>query len=108
MNGIKSKHNYMLTIANISVIGAEDNPDVAHFQQAVGDVRIKHAVSNAALYGRLSYIILLATAGPYMKVFGMPITPNANLQLIVDEMEVCMRKCKSVLLMHGFCQCVAE
>ncbi len=100
INSFKSKRDYLLTIANINVIGAEDKPDVVQFDQAVRDLSAKHAGSNAALYGRLSYIILIATAGPYMKVFAMPITPKAHLRLIVDRTEVCAYA-------TGVCSCVA-
>ena len=101
INSAKSKRDYLLTIANINVIGAEDKPDVVQFDEAVRNLSAKHAESNAALYGRLSYIILIATAGSYMKVFAMPIAPNADLQLIVDSMEVCICISNRLLLMHG-------
>ncbi|KAK9828950.1 hypothetical protein WJX72_002982 [[Myrmecia] bisecta] len=88
INSKKSKRDHLLTIANINIIGAEDKPNVAQFPEAEKDLQEKHAGSNAALYGRLTYIILLATAGPFMKVFAMPNMPNAEMLLIVDKMEV--------------------
>ncbi|CAL8467592.1 g7130 [Coccomyxa elongata] len=88
INSAKSKRDYLLTILNINIIGTEDKPDVLQLGQAEKDLLSKHAGSNAALHGRLSYIMLIATAGSYMKVFAMPIVPNATLQVVVDKMEV--------------------
>ena len=93
----------MLTVHNVDIIGAEDKPDRNKMDRAERGLQEKHEGSNAALYGRLTYIILIATAGPYMKVFAMPIKPGAgSRQLVIDTLEVnIMPIWTFALLMHG-------
>ena len=58
--------------------------------QAVEDLVKKHRGSNAALYGKLTYIFLIATTGPCMKLYAMPVRPDAMMELVIDTIEVCI------------------
>ena len=69
----------------VLVIAGEDKPCRFQMPMAEGELRDKHKSTNAALYGQLGYIILLANAGDRVKVFakGLHATdPLVNLQEI--------------------------
>ena len=54
----------------------------------------KHKGSNAALYGRLDYIILLVTAGSLMAVHAHKLLPQEPAQrppILVEAFDVSMR-----------------
>ena len=60
-------------------------------QVAQQEVYDKHKGSNAALYGRLDYIILTVTAGSLMAVHAhqlLPQTPAHNAPILVDAFDV--------------------
>ena len=60
-------------------------------QDARREVYEKHKGSNAALYGRLDYIILIVTANSFMAVHAhqlLPQTPPYSPPILVDAFDV--------------------
>ena len=65
------RRDYLLTLDGILVVGGEDKTDARNFAQAVEDCRAKHKGANAAIYGGLQYIFLVATGGDQVGVYAM-------------------------------------
>ena len=55
---------------------------------AQSELLLKHKGANAALYGDLGYIIMIATAGECVSVFSLNIRLSAQLQPLVAQFEV--------------------
>ena len=65
-------------------------PGVA-VQVAQQEIFDKHKGSNASLYGRLGYIILMVTAGPLLAVHALELLPGASADrapILVDAFNV--------------------
>ncbi|DBB08149.1 TPA: hypothetical protein ACH3X3_008337 [Trebouxia sp. C0006] len=82
------KRDYMLYLDNALVIGGEDRPMRGEMYVAQSKLFEKHKGANAALYGDLGYIIMIATAGECAKVFALDVRQGAHLQLLVEEFEM--------------------
>ncbi len=82
------KRDYMLFLDNALVIGGEDRPMRGEMYVAQSELLEKHKGANAALYGDLGYIIMIATAGKCARVFALDVRQGAHLQLLVEEFEV--------------------
>lgn len=82
------KRDYMLYLDNALVIGGEDRPMRGEMYVAQSKLFEKHKGANAALYGDLGYIIMIATAVECAKVFALDVRQGAHLQLLVEEFEV--------------------
>ena len=78
----------MVFLNNIMVVGKEDRARADDMPRAILDLQEKHRPTNAALFGKLRYIILMAAAGPDLKVFARrlgsddPLVPLLTLQVI--------------------------
>ena len=84
----KGKRDYICLVDNMLIIGGEDKPSKAQMAEADDDLIKKHVRSNRAMYGRLKYIILIATAGPLLKFNAMSIIPGSGLQELCPALEV--------------------
>lgn len=70
------------------LIGGADKASRSLMQTAVSDLRKKYKGANAALYGGLGYLILIATAADCCAVYAMELGIDAPLTPIIDEFEV--------------------
>ncbi len=82
------KRDYMLFLDNILVIGGEDRPMRGEMYVAQSELFEKHKGANAALYGDLGYIIMIATAGECARLFALDVRQGAQLQPLFEEFEV--------------------
>lgn len=78
----------MQFLDNILVIGGEDKPVRSEMRQAQSELFLKHKGANAALYGDLGYIIMIATAGECITVFALDVRQGSQLQPLVEQFEV--------------------
>ncbi len=85
---IEGKRDYVCLVDNMLIIAGEDKPSEGQMDEADNDHVKKHFASNRAMYGRLQYIILIGTAGRYLKLNAMSITPGSVLQELFPAMEV--------------------
>ena len=83
------ERDYMQFLDNILVIGGEDKPVRGEMRVAESELFLKYKGANAALYGDLGYIIMIATAGECAKVFALNVRQGAQLQPLVEQFEVC-------------------
>lgn len=51
----------------------EDKPEEKEFTTAVTELKMKHVGANAVLYGSLSYVLAVATGGPIIRFFALPV-----------------------------------
>ncbi len=82
------KRDYMQFLDNILGIGGEDKPVRGEMRVAQSELFLKHRGANAALYGDLGYIIMIATAGECVTVFALDVRQDAQLQPLVKQFEV--------------------
>ncbi|DBA94012.1 TPA: hypothetical protein ACH3X1_001664 [Trebouxia sp. C0004] len=82
------KRDYMQFLDNILVIGGEDKPVRSEMRVAQSELFLKHKGANAALYGDLGYIIMIATAGECISVFALDVRQGAQLQPLVEQFEM--------------------
>lgn len=82
------KRDYMQFLDNVLVIGGEDKPVRSEMRVAQLELFSKHKGANAALYGDLGYIIMIATAGECVTVFALDVRQGAQLQPLVEQFEV--------------------
>ena len=80
--------DYMQFLDNVLVIGGEDKPTRSEMRVAQSELLLKHKIANAALYGDLGYIIMIATAGECIAVFALNLCQSAQLQPLVGQFEV--------------------
>ncbi|BDA48582.1 probable crinkler effector protein 8 [Coccomyxa sp. Obi] len=83
-----NKRDYMVHLLKRMVIGGEDKVSRNLMPSAVKELRSKHKGANAALYGGLGYLILIATAGDRCAVYAMELGNDALLTPIIDEFEM--------------------
>ena len=55
---------------------------------AEGELRDKHKATNAALYGKLGYVLLLINAGDHVKVFAKGLQAS---DLLINLQEITVR-----------------
>ena len=67
------KRDYMLYLDDRIIISGEDRPMRGGMYVAQSKLLEKHKGANAALYGDLGYIIMIATAGECAKVFALDV-----------------------------------
>ena len=65
----QQKRDWLVHLDNVLVIAREDKPYRFQMTMAEGEQRDKHKATNAALYGKLGFSLLLASAGDHVKVF---------------------------------------
>ena len=82
------KRDYMVHLLRLLLIGGADKASRSLMQTAVSELREKHKGANAALYGGLGYIILVATAADCCAVYAMQLGRNASLTPIIPQFEV--------------------
>ena len=82
------KRDYMQFLDNVLVIGGEDKSMRSEMHVAQLELLSKHKGANAALYGALGYIIMIATAGECVTVFALNVRHSAQLQPLVGQFEV--------------------
>jgi len=82
------KRDYMQFLDNVLVIGGEDKAVRSEMRAAQSELFLKHKGANAALYGDLEYIIMIATAGECVTVFALDVRQGAQLQPLVKLFEV--------------------
>jgi len=82
------KRDYMQFLDNVLVIGGEDKPVRGEMRVAQSELFLKHKGANAALYGDLGYIIMIATEGECVTVFALDVRQGAQLQPLVEQFEV--------------------
>ena len=90
----------MVNSSRMLLIGGEDKSSCDLMRHAVSELYDKHKGANAALYGGLGYLILIATAANCAAVYAMELGRNAQLTPIIDKFEVRIR-CPS----HTACAC---
>ena len=78
----------MQFLDNVLVIGGEDKPTCSEMHVAQSELLLKHKGANAALYGHLGYIIMIATAGECVRIFALNIRHSAQLQPLVAQFQV--------------------
>lgn len=91
------KHGYMQFLDNILVIIGEDKPVRDEMCVAQSELFLKHRGANAALYGELGYVIMIATAGECITVFALDLRQDAQPQPLVRQFEVRL----SQMMCHG-------
>ncbi|KAL3150158.1 hypothetical protein ABBQ32_000020 [Trebouxia sp. C0010 RCD-2024] len=82
------KRDYMQFLDNVLVIGGEDKATRSEMRVAQSELLLKHKGANAALYGDLGYIIMIATAGECVTVFALNLRHSAQLQPLVGQFEM--------------------
>ncbi len=82
------KRDYMVNSSRMLLIGGEDISSCDLMRHAVSELYDKHKGANAALYGGLGYLILIATAAKQCAVFAMELGDDASLTPIIEEFEV--------------------
>jgi len=65
------RRDFLLALNGILLVGGEDKTLESHFDAAKSDCQSKHKGANACLYGRLEYILLIATAGDRIGLYAM-------------------------------------
>lgn len=80
--------DYMQLLDNVLVIGGVDKPVRSEMYAAQSELFLKHRGIDAALYGDLRCIILIATAGECVAVFALDLCQDAQLQPLVKEFEM--------------------
>ncbi|CAL8466425.1 g5961 [Coccomyxa elongata] len=81
------KRDYLVHLERRLLIGGEDTSSRDLMHTAANDVYEKHKGANAALYGGLGYLILIATAANACAVYAMELGKDAPLTRIIDEFE---------------------
>ena len=76
------KRDYMQFLDNVLVIGGEDKATRSEMRVAQSELWLKHKGANAALYGDLGYIIMIATAGECVTVFALNLRHSAQTSAI--------------------------
>lgn len=84
----KGKREYFCLVDNMLIIAGVDKTSKTQMAEADNDLIKKHVGSNRAMYGRLQYIILIGTAGPYLKFNVTSVIPGTGLQELFPAMEV--------------------
>ena len=100
----KGKRDYICLVDNMLIIAGEDKPNKSQMAEAECDLTKKHVGSNRAMYGRLQYIVLIATAGPDVKLYAMSVIPGSGLQALCPATEVrcrCICLCKRLSIQNG-------
>jgi hypothetical protein len=82
-----NKRDYLVLMDNTLVIGGEDKAHPSAYHECVAELTRKHAGANAALYGELGYILLMATCGNEISVHAMPIGGEQS-QVLVHRFNV--------------------
>lgn len=82
------KRDYMQFLDNVLVIGGEDKSVRSEMRVAQSELLAKHKGANAALYGDLGYIIMIATAGECVTIFALDVRQGAKLQPLDEQFEV--------------------
>ena len=80
--------NYHVNLSRRLLIGGELGTSRYHMQKAATNLFYKHHEADAALYGGLGYLILIATAANHCAVYAMEMGKMAHLTRIIDEFEV--------------------
>ena len=86
-----------MDLAIVLVIVRDDKPYRLQVTMAEGEPRDKHKATNAALYGKLGYVLLLANAGDCVKVFAKGLQASDPL---VKLQEITVRMCQSNLSIY--------
>ena len=79
ITGDDNKRDHMVRLDNTQVIGGEDKANRRDIKRAAVELRSEHRGANAALYGRLGYLILIATAGNSCQVSAMELVSPLNV-----------------------------
>lgn len=82
------KHDFLLFLHNVMVVGGEDKASDAEMENARVELVQKHQASNMMMFGRLGYILLIATAGTSLQVEALPVGGAARLTTIVPRFTV--------------------
>lgn len=88
ITGDDNKRDHMVRLDNTQVIGGEDKANRRDIKRAAVELRSEHRGANAALYGRLGYLILIATAGNSCQVSAMELVETAEPVTLILEFEV--------------------
>jgi hypothetical protein len=83
------RRDYMVLVKEVLVVGGEDKADEGQLRSCMEDLTRKHMGSNAALYGRLTYILLVAFTGRKMSVYTMLVEGSrGDLRILVEPFDV--------------------
>ncbi|KAG5175349.1 hypothetical protein JKP88DRAFT_265861 [Tribonema minus] len=86
----KKKRDYMVLLDGQLCVGGEDKTNKCDFQMAVNECSKKHNGANAAVYGRLGYILLVVKAGGDFGVYALPVNAAADMspQVVLQKFSV--------------------
>ncbi len=82
------KRDFLLFLQNVMVVGGEDKASDAEMENARLELVEKHQPSNMMMFGRLGYILLIATAGTSVQVEALPVGGAPRLTTVVPRFQV--------------------
>ena len=75
-------------LRDLLLAGGEDKPKPSDIADAENELLMKHKGANAALYGDLGYIILIATAASTCRVCALDLRDTARLVRLFPDINV--------------------
>ena len=82
------KRDFLLFLQNVMVVGGEDKASGAEMENARVELVQKHQASNMMMFGRVGYILLIATAGTWLQVEALPVGGAPRLTTVVPPFKV--------------------
>ena len=82
------KRDFLLYLQNVMIVGGEDKASYAELADACRDLLQKHQPCNMMVFGKLGYILLIATAGTRLEVEALPVGGAPMLTTIIAAFQV--------------------
>ncbi|KAK9830079.1 hypothetical protein WJX72_009646 [[Myrmecia] bisecta] len=82
------KRDFMLHLFKKLLVGGEDKASRRDMPTACSELESKHKGANAAVYGGLGYIVLIATAGDMCAVFAKGLAKDTQMVSIIEAFEM--------------------
>ncbi|KAK9812851.1 hypothetical protein WJX72_004697 [[Myrmecia] bisecta] len=83
-----NKRDFMLHLFKVLLVGGEDKAFRSDMPKARSKLETKHKGANAAVYGGLGYIVLIATAGDMCAVNAKRLAKDTQMVPIIEEFEM--------------------
>ena len=81
------KRDFLFYLQNVMIVVGEDKASYADMAVARKELLDKHQPSNMMVFGRLGYILLIATAGTRLEVEALPVGGASILTTIVADFQ---------------------
>eukprot|EP00611_Tribonema_gayanum_P029428 TRINITY_DN786_c0_g1_i1.p1 TRINITY_DN786_c0_g1~~TRINITY_DN786_c0_g1_i1.p1 ORF type:complete len:750 (-),score=93.69 TRINITY_DN786_c0_g1_i1:75-2021(-) len=79
------QRDYMVLLYGVLCIGGEEKADSRQYASALSECTAKHLGANAAMYGKLGYILLVVVAGDKLGVHAIALEQKSKPQMIVEH-----------------------